>query len=128
MFRYRIVYRRRRRPASAAGARRFSACKEAARLLVHERIAALNAHYGLPLKKIFIKNSRSRWGSCSELGNLNFNYRILFLPPALQDYVVAHELCHLKEMNHSPAFWALVEETVPAHKAARRELRNIPIQ
>ncbi len=95
---------------------------------MHALISRLNAHYGYAVRRVFIKNSRSRWGSCSEHRNLNFNYRLLFLPPHLAEYVVAHELCHLREMNHSPAFWALVAETVPQYKSARAELRKIRIK
>lgn len=127
MFRYRIVYRRRPRRASAASVRKFALHKEEARRIVHALIAQINAHYNYTIKKVFIKNSRTRWGSCSQLGNLNFNYRIVFLPPHLQAYLVAHELCHLGEMNHSTRFWALVARTTPAYKAARRELRRIRI-
>lgn len=99
--------------------------REEARRLVKERLAYWNGYYKHPLRKIFIKQHRSRWGSCSERGNLNFNYKIIFLPPALQDYVVVHELCHLREFNHSPAFWALVEQTLPDYLARRRALRAL---
>jgi hypothetical protein len=93
--------------------------------VVHTRIGEANEYYQLPLHKIFIKNHKARWGSCSERGNLNFNYRIVFLPPHLQTYVVVHELCHLMYFNHSPAFWALVAETLPNYKVYRREIRRI---
>lgn len=128
MLRYRVVYRRRRRRASAASARKFAFYKEEARALVHALIAEVNAHYGYPIKKIFIKNSRSRWGSCSQLGNLNFNYRIVLLSPHLARYVVAHELCHLAQLNHSAAFWALVAQTTPQYKEARRQLRRVALR
>ncbi len=98
--------------------------KEAARALVHSRLVHFNAHYNVPLRKVFIKNLKSRWGSCSSRGNLNFNYKILFLPPAVADYIVAHELCHLKHFNHSVEFWALVAETVPHYKQMRAQLRK----
>jgi predicted metal-dependent hydrolase len=99
--------------------------KEAARSLVKARLGYFNQHYNHPLRKIFIKRHRSRWGSCSERGNLNFNYKILFLPPALQDYIIVHELCHLREFNHSPAFWSLVAQTLPEHQLLRKTLRRI---
>jgi predicted metal-dependent hydrolase len=105
--------------------RKFQLHKEEARVLVHRLIAEVNAHYGYTIRKVFIKNSRSRWGSCSGHGNLNFNYRIVFLPQRLQYYLIVHELCHLAELNHSPAFWALVARAVPGYKEARKALQKI---
>jgi len=102
--------------------------KETARAIVRARVEHLNQYYQVPIKKIFIKNHRSRWGSCSTLGNLNFNYRLALLPQALVDYVIAHELCHLKEFNHSPKFWNLVAQTVPEHKVLRKQLMQIPLR
>ncbi|MDD5252181.1 MAG: SprT family zinc-dependent metalloprotease [Patescibacteria group bacterium] len=75
-------------------------------------------------KKVFIKDLRRNWGSCSERGNLNFNYKIALLPPRLAEYVVVHELCHLKEFNHSPRFWALVAQAIPDWRARRREMKK----
>lgn len=98
--------------------------KETARLLVHARIGELNKYYGFRYGKISIRNQKSRWGSCSKNGNLSFNYRIALLPPALADYLLVHELCHLREMNHSPRFWALVEKTIPHYRILRRELHQ----
>ena len=92
---------------------------------MRERLEHFNRHYQVPLRKVFIKNHKSRWGSCSERGNLNFNYKLIFLPPQVVDYIIAHELCHLKEFNHSPKFWALVEQTIPNHRAIRAELRRL---
>ncbi len=99
--------------------------KEGARALVHARLQHFNAHYRLPLRKVFIKNHKSRWGSCSEKGNLNFNYKLLYLPPEIVDYVIVHELCHLAEFNHSPRFWTLVERTIPEHRRLKRALRTL---
>ncbi|MDB5224944.1 MAG: putative metal-dependent hydrolase, partial [Candidatus Adlerbacteria bacterium] len=98
--------------------------KEAARALVHARLSVFNQHYQLQVKKVFIRNQKTRWGSCSSRGNLNFNYRLAMLPLHLVDYVVVHELCHLGQFNHSPAFWALVEKTLPNYKALRAELKQ----
>lgn len=105
--------------------RHYQKYKEATRALVHARLAYFNLHYHAELRKVFIKNLKSRWGSCSERGNLNFNYKILLLPPPIADYIVVHELCHLKEFNHSPKFWALVEQTIPNQKELRRQLRAL---
>ncbi len=105
--------------------RQYLKVREHARALVHERIAHFNAAYGFAVGKVFIKNHRSRWGSCSEKGNLNFNYKLAFLPPELADYIIVHELCHLGEFNHSANFWNLVARTVPDHTAVRRRLRSL---
>ncbi|MSO14320.1 M48 family metallopeptidase [Rickettsiales endosymbiont of Trichoplax sp. H2] len=67
-------------------------------------------------KKIFIKDLKTKWGSCSSLKNLSFNWRIIFAPIEVVEYLVVHELCHLKEMNHSKKYWKLVEEIYPNYK------------
>lgn len=98
--------------------------KERARALVHARLAHFNAAYGFSWGRVAIKNHKSRWGSCSKKGNLNFSYRIALLPAELADYIIIHELCHLGEFNHSPAFWALVARTCPSYRACRSALRG----
>src|SRR3989344_5298752 len=103
--------------------RQYLRVREYSRALVHARIRHFNASYGHPIRKIFIKNHKSRWGSCSERGNLNFNYKVFFLPAEIADYIIVHELCHLAELNHSPRFWKLVERTIPHHRVLRRRLR-----
>lgn len=102
--------------------------KEAARAFVKSRIAHYNQAYQVPIKRIAIKNSRSRWGSCSRKGNLNFNYRIVLLPLPMADYVIVHEMCHLKEFNHSPKFWNLVAQTVPNWKTIRKQFKNVSLR
>lgn len=92
--------------------------------LVQDRLAVFNQVYGLRWKNVRIKNSRTRWGSCSGKGNLNFHYKIALLPIHLADYIIVHELCHLAQMNHSPRFWALVAKTIPDHIAHRKEIRK----
>lgn len=99
--------------------------KEQARKLVHQKIEYFNNFYGYEFNRISIKNQKTRWGSCSSKRNLNFNYRILFLPEDLCDYVIVHELCHLKELNHSSNFWKLVSVTITNCKEKRKELNNI---
>ncbi len=91
--------------------------------LVKKRLDYFNQIYNFKFNRIFIKNQKTRWGSCSRLGNLNFNYRIIFLPPDLRDYVIVHELCHLKEFNHSTNFWKLVAKTIPTYKQMRKKLK-----
>lgn len=97
--------------------------KEQARALVHARLEHFNAHYKLAYRKVSIRNQKTRWGSCSSKGNLNFSYRILFLEPEAQDYLIIHELCHLKEFNHSQRFWDLVAQQSPHYKKYHAELR-----
>ena len=97
-------------------------------MFVHERLIVLNEVYGHTYHKVAIRDQKSRWGSCSTKGNLNFNYRIQFLPPHLADYVIAHELCHLKEFNHGSGFWDLVEKAIPEYRAHKEELQKIQIR
>ncbi len=98
--------------------------KGAAAALVTEKIERFSKAYGFHYRRISVKNQKTRWGSCSRKGNLNFNYKIIFLPEKVQDYVVVHELCHRGEFNHSKKFWALVARTVPDHAAIRKELKQ----
>ncbi|MFZ2038810.1 MAG: SprT family zinc-dependent metalloprotease [Minisyncoccia bacterium] len=92
--------------------------------LVEERLSFFNQTYGLKYNKITIRNQKSRWGSCSRKGNLNFNYKIKYLPAEVRDYVIVHELCHLKEFNHSKDFWKLVSMVIPEYKEMRRKLKS----
>ena len=71
-----------------------------------------------------LSNARSEWGSCNARGEIRLNWRLVQLPPALAEYVVAHEVAHLVELNHSPRFWALVESLLPGHAALKRELED----
>jgi predicted metal-dependent hydrolase len=122
--RRRTVKKRVRRRATKQSRAEHQLLGAAARALVEERLVHFNRHYGYVYHKVFIRNTRTRWGSCSSRGNLGFNYRIVRLSPPLVDYIVVHELCHLKEFNHSPRFWALVAECIPQWKLYRRELRK----
>jgi predicted metal-dependent hydrolase len=124
---FRIIRRRvkKRRKVSKKVALEYKALNPIARALVTERLWHFNQHYQHKYNKIFIRNSRTRWGSCSSRANLGFNYRAAKLPPDLLDYLVVHELCHLKEMNHSKNFWALVEQTIPDWKERRKKLQKI---
>lgn len=98
--------------------------KDEALTLVHERVGFYNKVYRFSFNKIFIKNQKTRWGSCSKKQNLNLNYKIVFLPEKHQDYIIVHEICHLKEFNHSRNFWALVEKALPNYLDIKKELRN----
>jgi len=110
---------------------KYAADKERARKFVEERLHYWRAHYqsvhGITFSwnKVSIKRTRSRWGSCSRRGNLNFNYKILYLPPHLADYIVVHELCHLVELNHGRKFWELAEKGCPGWRVYRRELKGV---
>jgi predicted metal-dependent hydrolase len=92
---------------------------------VHAKLDHWNQLYNFTYNRVTIRNTRSRWGSCSSKKNLNFNYRILFLPPELQDYLIVHELCHLQEMNHAPQFWSLVAQQVPDYQLRMQQLRAL---
>jgi len=102
----------------------YLARREEARQLVSDRLAHFNKFYNFKYQVISIRNQATRWGSCSKKGNLNFNYRLLDLPPRVADYIVVHELCHLKEFNHSTRFWSLVAQTLPDYKELRRTMRG----
>jgi predicted metal-dependent hydrolase len=103
----------------------FAKQKENARRFAYEKVEAYNQLYNFKYNKIAIRNQKTRWGSCSKQGNLNFNYKIVLLPSHLADYIIVHELCHLGELNHSERFWNLVAKTIPNHKELRRELRTL---
>lgn len=98
--------------------------KDAALELIREKLSEFNTYYQLEYNRISVRNQITRWGSCSKHRNLNFNYKILFLASALSDYIIVHELCHLKEFNHSANFWALVAKNIPDYKERRKELKN----
>ncbi len=115
----------RRRKPSVASKADFAEHKTRAETLVRERIEHWNKIYHFTYNKITIRNQRSRWGSCSKKGNLNFNYKIALLSPVLVDYIVVHELCHLGEFNHSRKFWDLVGQTIPDYALRRAELRKV---
>jgi predicted metal-dependent hydrolase len=95
--------------------------------LIIKKLEEFNKFYGFKYKNVTIRNQKTRGGSCSQKGNLNFNYKIIFLPEYLADYIVVHELCHLKEFNHSKNFWNLVHKTVPNYNKFNKELRQYDV-
>ncbi|SFV38085.1 hypothetical protein SAMN05216456_3251 [Devosia crocina] len=78
---------------------------------------------GVSVKEIKLRSQSSRWGSCSSTGSINYNWRLILAPPFVLDYVAAHEVAHLVEMNHSPAFWAVVTQTLPDMERGRAWLK-----
>lgn len=123
-----ISLARKRKPSMLlprSSRREYLAVKEQARKLAKQKIEQFSTIYGLRCQKISIRNQKTRWGSCSQKGNLNFNYRIVHLPEKYLDYIIVHEMCHLKEFNHSRNFWKLVSVAVPDYKTIRREVRNL---
>lgn len=105
------------------GVKEYEKNKEAARRLITERVRYFQNIYAVTYQKLSIRNQKTRFGSCSSRGHLSFNYRLIFLPEHLRDYVIVHELCHLRELNHSRKFWALVAQTVPDYRVKKHELQ-----
>ncbi len=102
----------------------FAAHKEVALSLAEKKIEHFNQFYKFKFNKIAIKNQKTRWGSCSLKGNLNFNYKIALLPESVSDYIIVHELCHLGEFNHSRKFWNLVAIAIPNYLEIRNFLKK----
>ena len=90
----------------------------------HQRVEHFRSHITLEPVSLRLSTARSRWGSCHASGRISLNWRLIHLPQHLVDYVVVHELAHLREMNHSPRFWAVVSRVIPDYIARRREIRR----
>jgi len=99
--------------------------REQAGALLPRRMAPLAQALGVRPAGVTVRAQRTRWGSCSSRGTISLNWRLLLLPSRLADYVLAHELAHLREMNHSPAFWSLVAVVIPDYRTRRRELEQV---
>ena len=91
---------------------------------IPKRVNYFAKQIGVTYGRITIRNQKTRWGSCSSKGNLNFNCLLMLTPPEVIDYVVVHELSHRKEMNHSKAFWAEVEKVLPNYKEQVKWLKE----
>ena len=98
--------------------------REQARARISERAAWFARIMGVSYGRITIRAAKTRWGSCSAKGNLNFHWKLILMPEEVLDYVVVHELAHRKQMNHSPAFWAEVEKVLPDYRERRRWLKT----
>ena len=94
------------------------------RFLSQKESAAYARKMGVTYGRITIREQKTRWGSCTSEGNLNFNWRLIFAPEKVLDYAVVHDLSHRKEMNHSPAFYAVVASVMPEYKACEKWLRD----
>lgn len=123
IFKYFVRVRRPKKKISASRRQQI----ETARALVATKLIEWNTLYQFSYGRVFIKNQKTRWGSCSSKRNLNFNYKIIHLPPHLVDYLIVHELCHLEQMNHGPMFWALVARALPNYAELRAELHAFPM-
>jgi predicted metal-dependent hydrolase len=89
-----------------------------------DQLRRLAARHGLHVSRISVRNQRSRWGSCSPSGHICLNWRLILMPDGVRDYVLIHELMHLRRLDHSRHFWRLVEHACPGHADARRWLRE----
>lgn len=110
------------------GVAAYRARKEEARAFVHARLVHWRGVHPFKHGAVRIKNQRRAWGSCSSKHNLNFNWRLVVLPPELADYVILHELCHTVHFNHSSEFWALLTSLAPDAMAHRHRLRQLPLE
>lgn len=95
-----------------------------AKRLLPQKVAHFAHRIGVEYGRISIRSQHTRWGSCSTKGNLNFNCLLMLAPPTVVDYVVVHELCHRKQMNHSAAFWAEVEAVLPDYRQSKKWLKE----
>ncbi|MDR0736484.1 MAG: M48 family metallopeptidase [Zoogloeaceae bacterium] len=102
--------------------------KAQARPLFIQRLAHYAGRLGIPAPPLILSSAKSRWGSCNAKGEIRLSWRLMQFDPKLIDYVAAHEIAHLKEMNHSPRFWAIVALLYPGWRAARREIRLLARQ
>lgn len=109
--------------ASLSGEELRSLAEDAATVLP-DRVAHFAQKMGVSYGRITIRSQHTRWGSCSAKGNLNFNCLLMLTPEEVRDYVVIHELCHRKEMNHSAAFWTEVEKFCPDYRVHRKWLKD----
>ncbi|MFA4942403.1 MAG: M48 family metallopeptidase [Patescibacteria group bacterium] len=106
----------------------YSTYKKQAERLIIKKVNDFNQAYQFKFSKITIRNQKTRWGSCSSRGNLNFNYKLVFLPERMINYIIVHELCHLRELNHSPRFWSLVAQNIPNYKIIQKDLQKKGIE
>ena len=119
-----IIQQRQQPVAPAFTVEQLHQLADAAKSDLLRRVAHFAALVGVTYGRITIRAQKSRWGSCSGKGNLNFNCLLMLCPEDVRDYVVVHELCHRKELNHSPRFWAEVEKVLPGYRMQRKWLKE----
>ena len=113
-----------RQPQPSLSSGQLRELAEQAAAVLPEKVRLFAEKNGVSYGRITIRSQRTRWGSCSAKGNLSFNCLLMLCPEAVQDYVVVHELCHRKEMNHSARFWQQVEWILPEHRDSKKWLKD----
>ena len=98
--------------------------KKRARKIMIEKVSELEKQMGVKVNQVSIRQQKTRWGSCSSKGNVSFNWKLILMPPNILEYVIVHELAHLKEMNHSSNFWKEVENILPDYRESRKWLKE----
>jgi predicted metal-dependent hydrolase len=118
-----VARQRARLTPSAFGADERRELRGRARRELPARLYELAAEHGMAVAGVSIRNQRTRWGSCGRDGHISLNWRLVLMPPAVRDYVLIHELMHLRRLDHSPAYWKLVAAACPGYREARQWLR-----
>jgi len=118
-----VARQRARLTPSAFGAEERAALRERARTELPPRLLEIAAQHQLTVAAVSIRNQRTRWGSCGRDGTISLNWRLVLMPADVRDYVLIHELMHLKRLDHSPAYWKLVAAACPGYREARQWLR-----
>ena len=119
-----VARQRARLTPSAFGLDERRSLRERARTELPARLGAIAAEQGMSVAGVSIRNQRTRWGSCGRDGHISLNWRLVLMPPEVRDYVLIHELMHLRRLDHSPAFWRLVAAACPGYREARQWLRQ----
>ena len=114
---------RARLTSSAPGLEERRELRARARVDLPARLHELASEHGLAVTRVSVRNQRTRWGSCGRDGHISLNWRLVLMPPAVRDYVLIHELMHLRRLDHSPAYWTLVAQAYPGYRDARQWLR-----
>ena len=119
-----VARQRARIKPSALGSDERRALRERARTELPARLYEIAAEHTMTVSGVSIRNQRTRWGSCGRDGHISLNWRLILMPASVRDYVLIHELMHLRRLDHSPAFWKLVAQACPGYREARHWLRQ----